>query len=48
MAHSNKAPKQWVLQSGATVTQYEAWKNNLLYTLSLDPANTPFLQKDAS
>ena len=43
MANSYKAPKQWALQSDATVTQYEAWKNNLLFTLSLDTVNTNFL-----
>ena len=48
MAHSHRAPKQWVLQSDSSVTQYEAWKNNLLYTLSLDPVNIPFIAKDAS
>ena len=48
MAHSHRAPKQWVLQSDASVTQYESWKNNLLYTLSLDPLNTPFLAKGAT
>jgi len=41
-----KAPKQWTLQSDATVTQYEAWRQNLMYTLSLDPGCAPFIKKD--
>ena len=43
-----KAPKQWTLQSDATVTQYEAWRQNLMYTLSLDTSFTPYIKKDAS
>ena len=41
-----KAPKQWTLQSDATVTQYEAWRQNLMYTLSLDPGCAPYIKKD--
>ena len=48
MAHSYKAPKQWALPSDATVNQFEAWKNNLVFTLSLDKINTNFLKEDAT
>ena len=48
MAHSSKAPKQWPLQSDATITQFEQWKNNLIFTLSLDKLNSQFLQADAT
>ena len=48
MASSYKAPKQWVLQSDASVTQFESWKNNLLFTLSLDPINAQFLKDNAT
>ena len=46
MAHSHKAPKHWALPPDATVNQYEAWKNNLIFTLSLDYVNTHFLKDD--
>ena len=48
MANSYRAPKQWALASDATVNQYEAWKNNLLFTLSLDSINAMFLKDGAS
>ena len=48
MASSSKAPKQWSLQSDATITQFEAWKNNLIFTLSLDKINAQFLTSDAT
>ena len=46
MAHSHKAPKHWALPPDATVNQYEAWKKNLIFTLSLDYVNTHFLKDD--
>ena len=48
MATSVKAPKQWALQSDATITQFEAWKNNLIFTLSLDRVNAQFLKDNAT
>ena len=48
MASSLKAPKQWMLQSDADVTQFESWRNNLLFTLSLDDNYKPFLKSDAT
>ena len=48
MASSYKAPKQWVLQSDASVTQFESWMNNIIFTLTLDPINTQFLKDNAT
>ena len=44
MGSTHRAPKQWALSSDASVTEFESWKNNLLYTLSLDPLSAPFLK----
>lgn len=41
---SNKAPKQKELTSHETLNSFKNWKANLLYTLSLDKAFTPFLK----
>ena len=46
MAH--RAPKQWSLGESETITSYEAWRQNLLYCLSLDDKFTDFLAPDAS
>ena len=40
---ANRAPKQWCLTKTETVNSFENWKQNLLYTLSLDPNFTPYL-----
>jgi hypothetical protein len=40
---SNRAPKQWSLTKQETITLFEAWRQNLQYTLSLDPNFAPFL-----
>ena len=40
---SNRAPKQWMLTKSETITSFEAWKQNLSYTLSLDPLFAGFL-----
>ena len=37
------APKQWALTKNETITSFEAWRQNLQYTLSLDPNFAPFL-----
>jgi hypothetical protein len=39
----NRAPKQWSLTKQETITSFEAWRQNLQYTLSLDPNFAPFL-----
>lgn len=43
MANINRAPKQWCLTKHETLNSFENWKQNLLYTLSLDPVFAPFL-----
>ena len=45
---SNKAPKQWCLTKVETVNSYENWRQNLLYTLSLDTNFTRFLEDDST
>lgn len=40
---SNRAPKQWCLTKNETINSFENWKQNLIYSLSLDPNFTPFL-----
>lgn len=42
-ANVNRAPKQWCLTKQETLNSFENWKQNLLYTLSLDPVFAPFL-----
>ena len=39
-----RAPKQWCLTTTETITSYECWRQNLLYTLSLDKNFAPFLE----
>ena len=34
---ATRAPKQWSLTKNETITRFEAWRQNLKYTLSLDP-----------
>ena len=43
MASSHHAPKQWCLSKVETINSLENWKQNLLYTLSLDSNFAPFL-----
>jgi hypothetical protein len=38
-----RAPKQWSLIKQETITSFEAWRQNLQYTLSLDPNFAGFL-----
>ncbi|MCG7875882.1 MAG: RNase H-like domain-containing protein [Candidatus Thiodiazotropha endolucinida] len=38
-----RAPKQWSLTKNETITSFEAWSQNLKYTLSLDPNFASFL-----
>ena len=45
---SNRAPKQWCLSKNETLTSFESWKKNLLYTLSLDANFAPFLGEGSS
>ena len=48
MAATPRAPKQWCLTKTETVTSFENWRQNLLYTLSLDAQFTPFLLDGAT
>ena len=43
MASSHRAPKQWCLSKVETINNFENWKQNMLYTLSLDSNFAPFL-----
>ena len=43
MASTNRAPKQWQLRTDETLNSFTKWKENLLYTLSLDSGFSPFL-----
>ena len=47
MASTPRAPKQWVLQKNGTVNSFESWKQNLLFTLKLEPSFASFLAKGA-
>lgn len=38
-----RAPKQWCLSKVETVNSFENWRQNLMYTLSLDKNFAPFL-----
>ena len=40
---TNRAPKQWSLTRNETITSFESWRQNLLYTLSLDASFATFL-----
>lgn len=40
---SNRAPKQWCMSKTETINSFENWRENLKYTLSLDPNFAPFL-----
>ena len=48
MANNNRfaAPKQWTLSENETLNSFEAWKNNLLFSLQLDNRFTAFLAND--
>ena len=40
---ATRAPKQWCLTKSETVNSYENWRQNIIYTLSLDANFAPFL-----
>ena len=40
-----RAPKQWSLTKDETITSFESWRQNLLYTLSLDNIFAKFLEQ---
>ena len=41
---ASKAPKQWQLTTNETINTFKNWKENLVYTLSLDKAFAPFMK----
>lgn len=41
--NSSRAPKQWSLTKNESSTSFEAWRQNLQYSLSLDANFAPFL-----
>ena len=43
MASTQRAPKQWCLSKTESINSFENWKQNLVYTLSLDEKFAPFL-----
>ena len=47
MSVAPRAPKRWCLAKVEIVNSFENWKQNLVYTLSLDPNFAPFLTDDA-
>ena len=48
MAATLRALKQWCLTKTETITSFENWHQNLVYTLSLDAQFTPFLLDGAT
>ena len=48
MAATPRAPKQWCLSKTETITSFESWRQNLVYTLSLDTQFAPFLVDGAT
>ena len=42
-----RAPRQWCLTKTETVNTFENWRQNLVYTLSLDPNFAQFIASDA-
>ena len=45
MTSTHRAPKQWCLSKVKTISSFENWKQNLLYTLSLDNNFAQFLSE---
>ena len=41
---NNRAPKQWQLTPNETLNSFKNWKENLVYTLSLDKSFAPYLK----
>jgi hypothetical protein len=45
---TSRAPEQWALTKQETITSYEAWRQNLQYTLALDHNFAVFLLEDTT
>ena len=43
-----RAPKQWVLTKTETFSTFEAWRQNLVYSLALDKQFAPFLKESVT
>ena len=43
MAHTHRAPKQWMLGKEETINKFDNWRQNLIYTLSCDEKFAIFL-----
>ena len=43
-----RAPKQWSLTKNETITSFEAWRQNLMYILSLDGNFAPFIAPECT
>ena len=48
MGTTARAPKQWSLSKNETINSFENWRQNLVYTLSLDTNFAPFLAHGAT
>ena len=48
MAATPRAPKQWCLSKKETVTSFENWRQNLVYTLFFAAQFAPFLLEGAT
>ena len=48
MGTTARAPKQWSLSKNETINSFENWRQNLVYTLSLDTNFAPFLADGAT
>ena len=46
MAQNNRVPKQWRLTKEETLTSFEDWKSNLIYSLRQDQYFVPFLRQN--
>ena len=44
MATNSRAPKQWQLTKTETINYFNNWKENLIYTLSLDKSFNPYVK----
>ena len=45
---AQRAPKQWSLTKNETITSFEAWRQNLIYILSLDQNFAHFIRDDVT
>ena len=48
MADTHRAPKQWCLSKHEDINSFDRWRQNLLYTLTLDDSFADFLTDTAT